>query len=309
MTKTLYFFLIVACLKFSIVSAQETKNNEHISKEDLSQLRVFNDSLKVFNTELINSPTEVLRSAAAYKLIKVFSKALRIQGSFDYQFDSLSSISIMTPSDSKFRIFTWQLAFDNGTYRYFGVIQSNDKVPQLQPLVDYGDFYEFPDSIIVDADRWIGAFYYQIIPFKSEKSTFYALLGWDGHNAITNRKYIDILWFDKENKAKFGYPLFFSGKRKGPTRVILEYKKDAVLSLSYSPQEKMIYFDHLTSLSGNIDNGAYDLVPDGTIESYILSKGKWKHIDMLQNQSREGMGPPNVIKEQTKPLYQPLPKR
>ncbi|MCO5230961.1 MAG: hypothetical protein M9958_07365 [Chitinophagales bacterium] len=309
MKRDLNIALIIVCLLFSVASAQESNPIEHISKDNLAQLKIYNDSLKSYNVDLINGSTEELRSAASYKMIKVFSKALRVEGSFHYKFDSLNSISILTPSDNQFKIFSWQLAFDNGTYRYFGVIQSNEKNPQLQPLVDYGDFYEHPDSVIVDGDRWIGAIYFDIIPFKSGKSTYYALLGWDGHNSITNRKYIDILWFDKDHKAKFGYPLFVTEGKKSPTRIILEYKKDAVLSLSYSPKENEIYYDHLTSLSGNEDKGAFDLVPDGTLESFRLSKGKWKLNNMVNYEKRIGEGPPNVTKEQTIPLYQPLQKR
>ncbi|HUH73125.1 MAG TPA: hypothetical protein VLZ75_01840 [Chitinophagales bacterium] len=289
--------------------AQEKNVVETAPSKTSTSLKVYHDSLKVFNFQLINDSTETQRSAAAMKIIKVLSKALREQGSFNYKFDSLNSIAIMEPEDKKFRIFTWQLAFDNGTYRYFGVIQSNETQPQLQPLVDYTDFYDHIDSIIVDADRWIGALYYQIIPMKVGKTTYYTLFGWDGNNIRTNKKYIDVLWFDKEGKAKFGYPIFNMLKGKSPTRIVFEYKKDAALSISFYPEIKQIYYDHLVSLSGNTDASAIDLVPDGTLESFEWAKGKWKQINMVEYQRRENGDVPNVIKEQTKPLYQPLRPR
>jgi hypothetical protein len=290
-------------------SAQEKNVVSSIPNNNLASLNTYHDSLKIYNFQLVNDSSEAVRSAAAMKIIKVLSKALREEGSFDYKFDSLNSIAIMEPEDKKFRIFTWQFAFDNGTYRYFGVIQSNEKKPQLQPLVDYADFYEHKDSVIVDADRWIGALYYHIIPFKSGKTTYYTLFGWDGNNVRTNKKYIDVLWFDKEGKAKFGYPLFSMLKGKSPTRVIYEYKKDAVLSISYYPEIKQIYYDHLVSLSGSSGDLAIDLVPDGTLESFQWVKGKWKQVSMVDYQKRENGDVPNVIKEQTKPLYQPLRQR
>lgn len=301
----------VFILLISIVSSSAQEKNVEASStiENLSVLKTYHDSLKIYNYQLINDSTENLRSAAAIKIIKVLSKALREEGSFDYKFDSLNSIAIMEPEDKKFRIFTWQFAFDNGTYRYFGVIQSNENKPQLQPLVDYTNFYEHIDSIIVDADRWIGALYYQIIPFKSGKNTYYTLFGWNGNNVRTNKKYIDILWFDKDGKAKFGYPLFSMLKGKSPTRVVFEYKKDAALSISYYPEIKQIYYDHLVSLNGSADSTAIDLVPDGTLESFQWEKGKWKQVNMVEYQRRKNGDVPNVIKEQTKPLYQPLRQR
>lgn len=304
-------YSVVLLLSLSILNlkGQNKSSGYQIPVESLIQLKSYNDSLKLYNHALINEASEELRSAAAMKIIRTFSKALRLEGAFHYQFDSLSSIAILTPEDKKIRIFTWQLEFDNGTYRYFGVIQSNDAQPKLQPLVDYGDFYEHLDAVIVDADRWIGALYYQIIPFKSGKSTYYALLGWDGNNVLTNRKYIDILWFDKEGKAKFGYPVFEMEDEKNLSRIVLEYKKDAVLSLSYYPEEKQIYFDHLVSLSGNEEPDAFDKVPDGTIEAFRLVKGKWRHVNIIEYQRRQNGEVPNVIKGQTKQLYRPQQKR
>ena len=133
----LFFFNIFISSSF----AQEKNEVVLTSSKNLSVLKTYHDSLKVYNFQLINDSTEGLRSAASIKIIKVLSKALREEGSFDYKFDSLNSIAIIEPEDKVFRVFTWQLAFENGTYRYFGVIQSNEIKPTLQPLVDYTDFY------------------------------------------------------------------------------------------------------------------------------------------------------------------------
>lgn len=302
------FFYLIAFQTFGQNKNKSAKTPPVIP--NVQQLKVYNDSLKIYNDELVNAPSDTLRSAAALKIIKTFSKALRQEGSFHYEFDSLSSIAILTPPDKKFRIFTWQLVFDNGLHRYFGVIQSNDQKPTLQPLVDYGDYYQHPDSIIVDADRWIGALYYQIIPQKSGKTTYYTLLGWDGNNPMSNKKIIEILWFDKEDKAKFGYPLFEMSVGKSPCRVILEYKKDATLSLNYYPDIQQIYFDHLTSLSGGLNPIEVDKVPDGTLEAFQWSKGKWRYVNLVEYERRKNGDVPNVIsEEQKRQLYQPLPPR
>lgn len=305
----MHFKILVFAVLFSIKSSSGQGVNTSVDQGGDIPIEVYHDSLMVYNHLLVNGTTEETRARASYEIIKSFSRALRKKNAFDYHFDSLTSISILTPEDQQFKIFTWQLELDNGTNRYFGVIQSNDEIPKLQPLVDYGEFYEDASSVIVDADRWIGALYYNIIPYHYKKVTYYALLGWDANNAVTNKKYIEILWFDSAGKAKFGYPAFETKEKNELCRYILEYRKDAALSLNYYPNEKKIYFDHLVPMSGNEEAGAYEMVPDGTIEAFELKKGKWHHVDMIDYERLEDGEAPNVSEKQKKPLYQPLQKR
>jgi hypothetical protein len=272
-------------------------------------LQQYEQALMFFSDSLINAGSEEQRAAASMQMIKVLSRALRKPGSFDYPFEQLQSVAIVRPADDKFRMLTWQLAFDNGTYRYYGVIQMNEPEPKIFPLVDYGSFYENPDSIIVDHDRWIGALYYNIIPQSAGKKTYYTLFGWNANNVISNKKLIDILWFDEEGKPKLGYPIFEMIKGVSPTRIIFEYKKDATMSLTYIPEELTIYYDHLVQLGGKETDFKFDQVPDGTLEGFVWKKGKWQQIEMIDYEKREEGDVPNVIEEQKQPLYRPLQPR
>ncbi|HHS95403.1 MAG TPA: hypothetical protein ENJ45_02355, partial [Phaeodactylibacter sp.] len=56
------------------------------------------------------------RKAAAEQLFKSLTTALQAEGSFAYPFDSVQTLSIQYPSDSTFRIFTWQLYVDKDRY-------------------------------------------------------------------------------------------------------------------------------------------------------------------------------------------------
>lgn len=293
-------FFLIGCIHAQSVKPAEGPHADLLAYE--RQLMVHSDSL-------INGLVEEHRSAASVQMIKAFSKALRMPGAFEHPFDSLSSIAVLPSPDRAFRIFTWQLAYDNGTHRYFGVIQMAGKEPQLFPLIDYSQFYENPDSVIVDHDRWIGALYYKIIPVKSGKQSFYTLFGWDANNVLSNKKVVEILWFDKDDRPKLGYPLFQLLKGKSPTRLIFEYKKDAIFSLTHIPEENMIYYDHLISLGGKPGDFKFDLVPDGTLEGLKWNKGKWQQVDMITYEKREDGDVPNVTKELAPPLYRPLPPR
>lgn len=300
-----YIFFLLIILPIGSVKAQ----NASITQEHSKQLDAWQDSILVHSDSLINALSENDRTSASYKMIKTLVKALKVPGSYYYPFEQLNSVSILKSPDESFRIFTWQLELDNRTHRYFGAIQMKSDSLKLFPLVDYSQFYQHPDSVIVDADRWMGALYYQMIPVKAGKKTYYTLLGWNAGNAVYNRKYIEVLWFDDNGKPKFGYPLFEIGKAKSPSRVIFDYKKDASFSLNKEMEKDLIYYDHLVSLSGAEDAVAFDKVPDGTQEAFEWKKGKWKHISIVEYDKLKDGEAPNVSDKQNQPLYQPLPPR
>jgi hypothetical protein len=238
-------------------------------------------------------------------MIRTLKTALSKPGSYDYAFDSMPSISVLQADDKSFRIFTWQCKLTDEAYRYYGVIQTGGKSPKLYPLVDYSEFYENPDSIIVDADRWIGALYYNIIKVKAGKKSFYTLFGWDDNNSMSSKKYIDILWFDKSGMPKFGYPLFKPENGKSPTRVILEYKNEASMSLNYYPEESKILFDHTVPLSGIEEGFYFNYVPDGTMDGYQWKNGLWEFINNIPYEKLEDGEAPVSPHKPTPKLYQP----
>lgn len=302
MKKFLFSALLIA--NVLIANAQSSVLSETKSKV----MDAWQDSILALSDTLINDTLENNRVSSSYRMIKTLVKALKNDSSFYYPFDQLNSVSILYPDDKSFRIFTWQLEFNNGTFRYFGAIQMRSDTLKLFPLVDYTQFYEHKDSIIVDADRWIGAIYYQIIQVKSGKNTYYTLLGKNTGNAFMSTKYVDVLWFDN-GKPKFGYPIFEFIGQKSPTRLVFNYQRAAVFGLNQMTADKVIYFDHLVSLSGGDDKDAIDRVPDGTIEALEWKKGKWYHISQIAHEIRKDGDVPNVIDKPSMPIYQTPPPR
>lgn len=290
---------------FILIFIFTSKAFAQLSPEQTIQFKLYSDSLNIWSDTLINSSIVENKQIASYRIIKTLKNALLTKGSYNYPFDSLTSIAVIQPEDKSFRVFTWQLQQDENNYRYFGVIQMAGKTNKLYPLVDYGQFYQNPDSIIVDANRWIGALYYNITKVKSGKKNYYTLFGWDGNNSMSSKKYIDVLWFDKEGAPKFGYPLFLPEKGKSPTRVILEYKKEASLSLNYYAEDKMIMFDHTAPLSGIEEGFYFNYVPDGTLDGYKWENGLWRYISNIAYEKLEDGQAPNVQHKPTPVLYQP----
>ena len=200
-----FFLAFILFLSFFFTRAQPAANREQLLKAQ--------DSLKSLGFNIVNSPSEPERYNANYAFIKTLVNALKIPGSFNFTFDSLKTISVQPSGDGAFRIFSWHVLNDDGTYRYYGTIQMN-KPEKLQmfPLVDYTSAIRAPADTVTTSDRWYGSQYYKVIPVtKNVRIPYYILLGWKGNTEKTTRKVIDVLFF-KDGKAYFGMPVFDGDK-------------------------------------------------------------------------------------------------
>ncbi|MHB1922289.1 MAG: hypothetical protein ACYCOO_08635 [Chitinophagaceae bacterium] len=266
-------------LSFSLISLKA----QRISKEDWKGLQGKEDTLKLLSYKIVNAPNSQQRQQACGQFIPKLVQALKIRGSFFYPFDSLRQISIQYPQDSSFRIFTWALHQQFGSYRYYGAIQLNSANRQLKliPLFDNTEFTASPADTVTSNLGWIGCIYYRIIQNAFRGKTYYTLFGWDGDNIRSDQKILDILTF-KKGKAIFGAPIFkIRGNQGQPVpikRFFLVFKKDANVQLNYDDQMKMIVFDHLVSLTQQLQK-KYTLVPDGDYEAFKWINGYWVHIN------------------------------
>ncbi|MBK6273466.1 MAG: hypothetical protein IPF58_01680 [Saprospirales bacterium] len=105
----------------------------------------------------------------------------------------------MEPEDHSFKIFTWYTRSDEDLYKYYGTIQLKSDTLKMFPLIDYSDFTDNQEQVVVDNNNWIGCMYYGIKTVKSGKNTFYTLFGWDGNNATSNKKYWKLFGLKMEN--------------------------------------------------------------------------------------------------------------
>ncbi|HMV03158.1 MAG: hypothetical protein K1X26_09015 [Chitinophagales bacterium] len=255
------------------------------------------DTIKVYGDTMVNSQTEENRFIASYRIVKNLVSILKIKNSYQYQLDSLLPMQILNSPDNKFRIFTWFVINDNQQYRYFGAIQMNSDTLSLFPLVDYSEFIEKPETQTVDNNNWYGALYYQIVPVKQKKKTYYMLLGSNGFTLVSNKKVMDVLWFSEDNKPRFGAPLI-EKDNKTLNRFILEFSNDTWAALRYVPEETKIIYDHVLPNDEDLVGFFSQYLPDGTYEGFQWKKGKWQHIDMIEYQKREDGEAPNVQKKE-----------
>ena len=274
-------FFSIAVILFSLtLKAQHSDPN----KTKL-QFKVYVDSLKSLSYQAINNPAEPERYNASYNMVKVLIDALKLPNSFNLSFDSLKTISVLTSSDRRFRVFTWHVMNQDGSYRYYGTIQMNNPSGKLQmfPLIDHSHEHKNPQDTITTNTSWYGAQYYKIIPVTyGVRIPYYVLLGWKGNNVKSTKKVIEVLSF-KDGKAVFGMPVFDGDKeRVGKNRIIFEYNRKVSALLNYIPKEGTIVFDHLAPPDPKMKDRLDLYGPDLSYDGYKLVNGRWKFLSDLQ---------------------------
>jgi hypothetical protein len=188
-------YFTILFLLFSIGSLTAQK----IDTTNLEALRDYELRLSGLGENMVRNFDEATRITSGKNFIMQLSRALRVEGSFYYPFDSLKNVMKLTSPDGLFRMLTWNVATNDEHFRYFGVIQMNpEKLENLNsvepiyesfyPLIDRSDsidnflFKQLPPNF------WFGATYYKMVKTTFNKADYYTLLGWDGAGAETNRK-------------------------------------------------------------------------------------------------------------------------
>jgi hypothetical protein len=278
--------LFVLLLGAFNVSAQKQKLLQKIDSLSLDSLRDYEIRLGGLGFSMVRDFDEEVRITSGRNFIRQFGRALRVANSYYYPFDSLKNLMVLYAPDDLFRIFTWNVATNDETFRYFGVIQMNpEKVAKLNKKEDlYQSFYPLIDRsdsladfffITVDQNKWFGASYYKMIKTSFAKKDYYTLLGWDGAGPATNKKIADVLYFD-EGKPKFGAPVFDLNKKRKYYRMVFEFNNQATIALRYDDKQKYLIYENIVpdkpANAGFIEH----YYPDGTFDYLLWKNGIWQ---------------------------------
>lgn len=249
---------------------------------NLKNLRMYQDSLRLLGKKFINDTVDMERKNANYRFIRTLVTALKVPHSFNFQFDSLKTVSILNSPDSRFRIFTWPVMNQDGSYRYYGTIQMNTGDRLLMfPLEDYTPFIKNPQDTVTNNRKWYGAQYYKIVRVSAVRP-YYILLGWKGNNVKSTKKVIEVLSFDREDKPVLGMPVFTGDKdRKNAKRVVFEYTRQASMLLRHVPDQDLIVFDHLAPPDDKMKDHPETFGPDLSYDGFRLQNGQWHFIENL----------------------------
>jgi hypothetical protein len=274
------FFLLNLFLCLSIiVSAQ----NIHIRL-----LKQKEDSLKKLAVAIVMDNDPAVRFRTDSIFTRTLVRALKIQNSFQFPFDSILQVSRLYAPDSSFRIFTWQVVKDENIARRHGAIQMKtaDGSLKLFPLIDKTQIIYNTFDTITSNESWIGAIYYRIIKTKDKEQSIYTLLGYDENNMRSTKKRMEILTFDQLGKPVFGKPIISFEEDTVPQRIQsrfwLEYKKGGNARFQFDDELNLIIYDHLIPEEGEVGK-KYTYIPDGDYEGFKWKNGKWIHIDKVFN--------------------------
>jgi len=268
-----------------------------LTPQNRAQLAVYEDTLASLAATIVLDTVSKNRIRANYLFIPMLTQALQIRHSFDYPFEALENISILYPDDRDFRIFSWQLTFQNKTHRYFGALQMNTKDGTLRliPFFDFSDTLQTPQTEILTPKNWYGCLYYKMVETRFFGRKYYTLFGWDGNDIFSTRKVMEILTFDR-NQLVFGASVILMGEGNHEevlTRFIIEYRDDANVTLNYNQDMDLVIYDHLSTPDTLLPDLKMLQLPDGSYEGFEWRWGKWRHIpkvfDQQVTQFKKGM--------------------
>jgi hypothetical protein len=231
------------------------------------------DSLKILIKDIQKGKTDTIRLSANEKFYSGFEILLRNKKSFSMNFDSLKNVSIVSPEDSAFRLYTWIVPAVNGnSFQYFGFLQLHtDTGNTLITLKDSTKTIYKPESEKLNPEKWFGAVYYKVITVRRKKQKYYTLLGWKGKNRQVTQKLIEIIHITK-NQVRFGFPLFKTGSVY-KSRMVFSFNANTSMSLNYNDDYNGIVFDQL---SNNKNSFQAEPGPDGTYNAFKWKKNKWQ---------------------------------
>jgi hypothetical protein len=278
------------------------------TEKELKQLQ-----LVTFHTKI-----EAERIAGNKLFLEAWEKIVYNPLILNYNFDNLKDVSILSPSDRKFMLITWNIHKDDGSHTYFGYLLVNNtkrvkngflrsktlRSYDCFKLLDRSTTAKSPENHIGTSDKWFGMLYTQLI----ETDGYYTLVGWDGNDKLTQRKFIDVLYFKPDGTPIFGKDVF-KMSRKNPKRLMFEYSQEVSMSLKYQEKRNQIVFSHLASnKEGSLLVGQPQFYgPDGSFDALEYRKGKWvliEDIDARNEKSKNDNVKKPDPKKQT-PVYKP----
>ena len=133
------------------------------------ELIVYEDSLSDLFHSLETTKSDSEKISVNNLIINNIFNVLELDNSFTYPFDSINKLGKITSDDNRLRIYTWNIAFSDFTYKYYTILQvlnENENLYQVYLLNDNSSNIENSEKANLTVDNWYGALYYQIVVRK-----------------------------------------------------------------------------------------------------------------------------------------------
>lgn len=273
--------ILIAIIGSSALGSVHAGN---LSKEELTVLAEIEDSLAVLADSMANAPVLDDRIDFCIRFTKNLRTALDMPNTYQYPFKKLEGkVHILYADDKRFRIINWLIKPSENVRRYYGVIQMNSEQPLYFPLKDFSDKIDdnqIPNTVL-NSEQWYGCEYYRMMPQTINNQKTYLLFGFNSNGAMSNKKLIDVLWFENDVPV-FGMPIFNVPDSRGRQlitehRFVLEYKKSAQIFLNYDADKKMIVYNRISSEVGD-PNRKSTFIPTGQMDGLKWENGRLNYV-------------------------------
>jgi hypothetical protein len=205
-------------------------------------------------------------------------QALKLENAHLYPFQKLVSVSQLTSSDLKIRVFTWELDDSEGNIQYFGFVSSHrtNESPVVFTLNDKSASLEGSEYTKGTAHEWYGALYYELRTVESKKATYYVVLGINRRKSLIKERIVDAIYVDDE--VYFGKEVFNTGNRILKKRLVYQHSSETDMTLTFE-NEEVIVVDHLIPSSPAYEGKREYYVPDLSYDAFELKKGIWNYTE------------------------------
>ncbi len=227
------------------------------------------------------------------KVYDFFLEILEKEGSFEYPFDSLETISVLKSPDERFRIITWYVPLTDGSFNYFGFFQvrddRNDRC-RVYELIDRSEEINDLEYKKLDHKNWFGAYYYELIHNQYDGKDYYTLLGWRGNSPVIRQRVIESLRVSPGGEPFFGKQVF-QYKDNLNKRIVFSYSARVSMALNYDRlfieyngglekhPARLIIFDRLVPMNEYLEGHYQFYAPEGNVfDGFVFEKGRWVFI-------------------------------
>ncbi len=247
------------------------------------------DSLFVLFEQFRKMETPTERKELNETILTYMQENLARPETFEFRFDSLRKrAGILHASDGLFQIFTWNIPLSAWEHEYYGIIQVYDKgTDTCIVYVLHNQTGEILNLLHAGtgADMWPGALYYDMRRNKHGRQVIYTLMGFNFHDRWSDKKIIEVLYFDEEMNPRFGKPVF-NTPNGIQHRVVFEFSGEVAMSLRFNPDLEMIVYDHLSPIEPELAAHPRFYAPDFSYDGYKYKKGMWEYRTDLDVRNR-----------------------
>lgn len=264
-------FLWILTSTFLLIGVTKGQTPQEIEDEILS----------INQIPLRKDTTDEAKVKTAKYMQDLLLQVLEQPESWEYTFEALkySTIAIADHPKANVRLFTFNVIFNDGRFSHYGVLQRKKRKRKMEVFPLWDSAQALPSNYLeagLSNENWIGALYYQLIPFKHNRKQVYMIMGFDGHNVHSNRSILDALYFE-DGEPLWGYELYRSSE-EDPTpeaREIFEYHKSTQLLLRYQEEGKHIVVENLVPSQPKYKGNPYYYIPSGDYYAYFQEGKTW----------------------------------